>query len=708
MNRGNHDYTLKQLGLARRGQQTVFETQARQVLVSMKAPIPRRVRTGTLSPVPPWSNFPSFISVNTPCRTAYHGQETANKAMMQEDLNANYSGFAQIFTDGSKLSSGSTAASLFVPSLTQAVGWKLNPAHTALGAELFGIHQALTFANEHPALHNKDIVILSDSQSALHLLKNIWNPNYRHIVYDIQKLASQRQQVSKEIGGTMKAYFTVVVLSLVSSIQALENGLARTPPMGWLAWERFRCNTDCTNDPYNCISETLFMQMADIMVAEGYLEAGYNMVSLDDCWLDRDRDSLGRLQPDFTRFPSGIPALADYMHSRGLKFGIYEDYGNYTCAGYPGILGHLQIDAQTFADWQVDYVKLDGCYSLPTDMDTGYPLFGYYLNQTGRSIVYSCSWPVYQIYAGMQVNLAVIPMHIFKGYPEFGLFLNKTGRLILYECSWPFSQLRKGMQPNWTSIINTCNLWRNFDDIQDSWDSVQRIIDYYGDNQDDIVPNAGPGHWNDPDMLIIGNFGLSYEQSKSQMAMWAIFAAPLLMSVDLRTIKADYKAILLNTAVIAVNQDPLGIQGRRIYKDKGIEIWARPISPVEQDFYSYAIAFLNRRTDGTPSEVSVTLAELGLTYPGGYSITDLFDGVNYGVVEPSKRFKVDVNPSGVVLVRCDLAPSFRRHSNVFPSSSNQIGSFHNLAVPGVTRRVNPLTNDVFGAPRPGHTFPGRR
>ncbi|KAF2358368.1 Ribonuclease H-like domain [Trinorchestia longiramus] len=197
MNRGNHDYTLKQLELARRGQQTVFEIQVRQVLVPMKAPIPRRVRTGTLSPVPPWSNFPSFISVDAPCRTAYHGQETANEAMMQEDLNAKYSGFTQIFTDGSKLLSGSTAASLFVPSLAQAVGWKINPAHTVLGAELFGIHQALTFANKHPALHNKDIVIPSDSQSALHLLKNIWNPNYRHIVYDIQKLASQRQQVSK-------------------------------------------------------------------------------------------------------------------------------------------------------------------------------------------------------------------------------------------------------------------------------------------------------------------------------------------------------------------------------------------------------------------------------------------------------------------------------------------------------------------------------
>jgi alpha-N-acetylgalactosaminidase len=210
------------------------------------------------------------------------------------------------------------------------------------------------------------------------------------------------------------------------------------------------------------------------------------------------------------------------VHSKGLKFGIYEDYGNYTCAGYPGVLGYLRTDAQTFASWDVDYVKLDGCYAHPSDMDRGYPEFGYYLNQTGRAMMYSCSWPVYQIYAGMQ--------------------------------------------PNFSSIIDSCNLWRNFDDIQDSWASVESIIDYYGNNQDVIVANAGPGHWNDPDMLIIGNFGLSYEQSKTQMAIWAILAAPLLMSVDLRTMRPEYKAILQNKKIIAVDQDPLGIQGRRIYK----------------------------------------------------------------------------------------------------------------------------------------------
>merc|ERR1719213_47451 len=267
-----------------------------------------------------------------------------------------------------------------------------------------------------------------------------------------------------------------------------------------------------------------------------------------------------------------MKALGDYIHNRGLKYGIYEDYGNYTCAGYPGILGHLK---------------------------------------TGRPMIYACSWPVYQTYSGMT--------------------------------------------PNYTSIINTCNLWRNFDDIQDSWNSVERTIDYYGDNQDIIIANAGPGHWNDPDMLIIGNFGLSYEQAKTQMAMWAIFAAPLLMSVDLRTIKPDYKAILKNKKIIAVNQDPLGIQGRRIYKQKGIEIWARPIMPVYRAKYSYAIVFLNRRTDGTPSEISVTLKELGLDNPSVYHIEDLYDDHVYGIVTPDRRFKVDVNPSGsVVMIRCDI------------------------------------------------------
>ncbi|CAH2055800.1 unnamed protein product, partial [Iphiclides podalirius] len=408
--------------------------------------------------------------------------------------------------------------------------------------------------------------------------------------------------------------WTVFVLCLLGTISGLDNGLALTPPMGWLAWERFRCNTDCKNDPDNCISDRLFRTMTDILVSEGYAAAGYEYINVDDCWPERERDPRGRLVPDRERFPYGMKSLSDYVHSKGLKFGIYEDYGNFTCAGYPGVVGHLAGDASTFAAWGVDYVKLDGCYALPADMDHGYPEFGRQLNLTGRQMVYSCSWPVYQIYAGIQ--------------------------------------------PNFSSIIEHCNLWRNFDDIQDSWASVESIIDYYGNHQDSIVPNAGPGHWNDPDMLIIGNFGLSYEQSKTQFAIWAILAAPLLMSVDLRTIRPEYKAILQNRKIIEVDQDPLGIQGRRIYKHRGIEIWSRPIVPIQGQHYSYAVAFLNRRTDGTPSDVAVTLRELGLNNPAGYRLEDLYEDVDYGVLSPQTKIKVKVNPSGVVILRADAQPSF--------------------------------------------------
>ncbi|XP_037927608.1 alpha-N-acetylgalactosaminidase [Teleopsis dalmanni] len=402
----------------------------------------------------------------------------------------------------------------------------------------------------------------------------------------------------------------IIIITFLRQAVCLENGLARTPPMGWLSWERFRCNTDCENDPDNCVSEQLFQTMSDLMITDGYAAVGYEYVNIDDCWLEKFRAPNGKLVPDRKRFSSGMKALSDYIHSRGLKIGIYEDFGNFTCAGYPGIIGHQYSDAKQFAEWNVDYVKLDGCYSLPQDMDAGYSEFERILNSTGKPMIYSCSWPVYQIYAGIQ--------------------------------------------PNFTAIRTHCNLWRNFDDIQDSWASVESIIDYYGNNQDIIAPNAGPGHWNDPDMLIIGNFGLSYEQAKTQFAIWSILAAPLLMSVDLRTIRPEFKEILQNRKIIAVDQDVFGIQGRRIYKHKGIEIWSRPIAPLYQTYYSYAIAFLNRRTDGTPSDVAVTLKELGLISNTGYRVEDLYENVDYEILYPTTKIKVKVNPSGVVMLKAEV------------------------------------------------------
>uniref|UniRef100_T1J4Q7 Alpha-galactosidase n=1 Tax=Strigamia maritima TaxID=126957 RepID=T1J4Q7_STRMM len=351
-------------------------------------------------------------------------------------------------------------------------------------------------------------------------------------------------------------------LAIQTSI-ALDNGLALTPPMGWLSWERFRCNTDCANDPENCISERLYMDMADRIAQDGYKELGYEYVIIDDCWLEMERDAQGKLQADKTRFPHGIKSLADYVHSKGLKFGIYEDYGTKTCAGYPGIIGHIEQDAKTFAEWEVDYVKLDGCNADPKTMDTGYPEMGKHMNATGRPMVYSCSWPDYQ--------------------------------------------RAEGMKPNYTLIAEHCNLWRNFDDIDDSWTSVKSIIDYYSTNQDVLSPAAAPGQWNDPDMLIIGNFGLSFDQAKAQMAIWSIMASPLIMSVDLRSIKDEFKSILQNKQVIAVNQDTLGIQGKLVLKKQNIDVWTKPINPTVHGSHSYAVVFLNHGTDGMPFKITTTL-----------------------------------------------------------------------------------------------------
>ncbi|XP_039346578.1 alpha-N-acetylgalactosaminidase-like isoform X4 [Mauremys reevesii] len=318
-----------------------------------------------------------------------------------------------------------------------------------------------------------------------------------------------------------------ILLGLAACCSSLDNGLLRTPPMGWLPWERFRCNTDCKTDPGNCISEYLIKAMADKMAEDGWKELGYEYVNLDDCWSAKERDSQGRLQPDPDRFPSGIKALADYIHSKGLKFGIYSDMGNYTCMGYPGTtLDTIDTDAKTFAEWEVDMLKLDGCYSNSSVKAIGYPKMSIALNKTGRPIAYSCSWPAYE-----------------GGLPP---------------------------KVNYTVLGDICNLWRNFGDIQDSWESVLNIIEWYGNNQDKLQPAAGPGRWNDPDMLIIGNFGLSYEQSKVQMALWAILAAPLFMSSDLRTISEDAKYILQNKLLIYINQDSLGIQGQRIMQICGL------------------------------------------------------------------------------------------------------------------------------------------
>lgn len=382
----------------------------------------------------------------------------------------------------------------------------------------------------------------------------------------------------------------------------LDNGLALTPPMGWLTWERFRCNTDCKSDPENCISEHLILTMAKRMAEDGYLAAGYEYISVDDCWPEYKRDTGGKLQPDHERFPTGIKNLTDKLHSLGLKFGIYEDFGTKTCAGYPGSEFYLQTDAQTFADWGVDLLKFDGCNSNFKDDPYGYPAMGMYLNKTGRPIVYSCEWPLQN------------RIHHTK--------------------------------PDYKPVRETCNFWRNYDDINDSWDSIKNAIQFYGADYGNFSGMAGPGAWNDPDMLVIGNYGLSHTQERTQMAMWAIFAAPLIMSVDLRTIPQPAKDILLNKRVIAVNQDKLGIAGRRVVKDKNLEVWARPIVPKG----SKAIVFLNLNEGGGPTKMVTSLLQLGLDNKKGYRFTETFDGTDLDVYYPLDVFVCFVDPTGVYMV----------------------------------------------------------
>ncbi|XP_061581694.1 alpha-galactosidase A [Cololabis saira] len=406
--------------------------------------------------------------------------------------------------------------------------------------------------------------------------------------------------------------FFLAVSVLFPAARALDNGLALQPTMGWLHWERFMCNTDCEAEPDTCISERLYMQMADVMVKEGWKEAGYEYVCIDDCWPAHERDAQGRLQADPKRFPGGIKKLAQYVHSKGLKLGIYADVGKKTCAGYPGSLGSYETDAQTFADWGVDLLKFDGCFLDWTLLGEGYMNMSKALNKTGRSILYSCEWPLYE---------------------------------------WAFHK------PNYTAIRDTCNHWRNSEDVFDSWSSIKSILDWTAAHQDVIVPSAGPGGWNDPDMLVIGNFGLTHDQQESQMALWAIMAAPLLMSNDLRDICPRSKALLQNKRVIDINQDPLGKQGYRTVKIDGFEMWKRPLSENRM-----AVAVMNRQEIGGPRRFPVGAILGSKRCQPQCNVTQILPQYKeLGAQTVLSKTVVTVNPSGTVLLVVAPISSHKLH-----------------------------------------------
>ncbi|KAI1719149.1 alpha galactosidase A domain-containing protein [Ditylenchus destructor] len=397
---------------------------------------------------------------------------------------------------------------------------------------------------------------------------------------------------------------------ILVSVHSLDNGLVRTPPMGWMSWTKYFCETDCEHHPFGCINQDLYKSMADRMAADGYLEVGYEFVHIDDCWMEHNRSADGKLVADRQRFPSGMAALSDYVHKLGLKFAMYEDYGTETCGGYPGSFGYLKEDADTFAEWNVDYLKLDGCY-IDTDlMPQGYPEMGRYLNATGRPIVYACSWPAYLLDKPEKVDYSVIGKY--------------------------------------------CNLWRNYDDIKRSWTSVFSIIQYYNANQDKLIAAQAPGRWNDPDMIIVGNTELSLDQARAQMTIWSIWSAPLIMSNDLRTITPEQKDILQNKRVIAIDQDPLGNMGRMIHNGTDFFVYVKKVTPVDtkRQIYSYAVAVLNH----SPHSIhfKTDLASLGLSNRGGYELIDLWSGEKLGHFNPESIYETNVPPTGVAFFKATL------------------------------------------------------
>eukprot|EP01102_Stenamoeba_stenopodia_P004982 TRINITY_DN15485_c0_g1_i1.p1 TRINITY_DN15485_c0_g1~~TRINITY_DN15485_c0_g1_i1.p1 ORF type:complete len:449 (+),score=58.88 TRINITY_DN15485_c0_g1_i1:71-1348(+) len=396
-----------------------------------------------------------------------------------------------------------------------------------------------------------------------------------------------------------------VLLSAIPVAQGLNNGLALTPPMGWLSWERFRCNVDCVSYPDSCISEQLYMDMADELVEGGYADLGYVFVNVDDCWAEMERDNVTQqMVPNRQRFPNGIEGLANYVHSKGLKLGLYTDIGTNTCGGYPGSYGYYELDAQTFASWGIDSLKVDGCYADSSDYATLYPEFGAQLLATNRPIVYYCSWPAYIVGSA-----------------------------------------------NFTQIAEYCNGWRSYDDIQDSADSLYSIISWYGQNavSQGINSASGPGAWNDADQLIIGDFGLSFSQMQLQMGLWAILASPMLMSNDLRRIDPSMVALLQNEEIIAISQDPLGVMGSMIADISSvntnpyIQWWTRPLQGGD-------LAVLVTCWDssaGTYFNVTQPLMNIGWPYYSA-QVRDLFNQVDLPTVVDSLTLTVGPNYSSFV------------------------------------------------------------
>jgi alpha-galactosidase len=362
------------------------------------------------------------------------------------------------------------------------------------------------------------------------------------------------------------------------------NGLAQTPPMGWNSWNKFNCKID----------EKTVRAVADSIVSTGMKDAGYTYVVVDDCWHGQ-RDKDGFIGADPARFPNGIKALADYVHSRGLKFGIYSDAGRKTCGGRPGSQGHEYQDAITYARWGVDYLKYDWCNTRTRNAEEAYALIADALRSTGRDVLLSI-------------------------------------------CEW-------GNNRPWEWGKKIGNMWRTTGDITDKWVGkynyswgVMSIVDM----NEPLWPHAGPGHWNDPDMLEVGNGGLSDTEYRTHFSLWAMMAAPLIAGNDIAAMDDATRAILMNRDVIAVDQDKLGVQGRRVWKDGDREVWVKPLAGGAR-----AVALVNR--GDAPTAISATWEQLGLPDRLPASVRDLWAHRDLGRKRGSQS--ATVAPHGVAMFR---------------------------------------------------------
>jgi len=362
------------------------------------------------------------------------------------------------------------------------------------------------------------------------------------------------------------------------------NGLAQTPPMGWNSWNKFACN----------VNEKVIRDSADAIASNGMKAAGYQYVVIDDCW-HGSRDANGFITEDRERFPGGLKALGDYIHARGLKFGIYSDAGTKTCGGRPGSQGHEYQDAQQYARWGVDYLKYDWCSSGVRNAEEAYATMGDALKASGRPILFSlCEW----------------------GNSRPWLWGQKIG-----------------------------NMWRTTGDITDKWTGhhghswgIASIVDM----NEPLWPFAGPGHWNDPDMLEVGNGGLTDVEYRAHFSLWALMAAPLIAGNDVANMSAATRAILLNHDVIGVNQDTRGEQGHRVMQEGSKEIWVKQMADGGR-----TLLLWNRGE--TPTRIAADWTTLGLPAMLKLQGRDLWTHKEIGRI--AGRYEAEVASHGVVMVR---------------------------------------------------------